>query len=219
MHGSGRHGRVPAGATKKTIITKTITLKNINTMYEGLKEKKSPRTYLRLSGGQIVYKPQNGEEQSFGLITGTIVDVNRRDTTGTNGPVQYLDIVLRDDKGQEAVLSTQFDSGTARSLILAMANIPDMSKPIELSVWPKQRDNGKPFTNTLLRQGGEKVSWIIAPGDLPQSKPITDSRGNVVAYDSADRNEAIEGYYNAIRAKLAGVGPEDDYDDMPDDIG
>ncbi len=180
-------------------------------MYKGLIESK-PRTYLQIADGHIVLKQKDQEPKFFPGVVGIVTKVAKREANVNGTPMAFLDITLKSGE-EEAVLSTGFDNGVARSLIYSLANVKDFSKPVQINVWARE-NAGKTYTNVALRQNGEKVGWAVEPDQVPKGRPVTFNGQQ--AMDYTDRLRFVENLFQEVVAKLGGNAAADD--DMPVDI-
>ncbi len=140
--------------------------------------------------------------------------------------MKIYDINLADAQGEQAVLSVIADGSVARGLIMALVNIPDMSKPVRIRAYSQDRD-GRSYTSTIVYQHGEKVPWIKPMNELPKGEPVMVNGkpfvvSGVAQYDYSARNAEIDAYVDTINAKCEQVtsneAPDVDFDnpeDMP----
>lgn len=198
-------------------------------MYTGLSNSKR-KTYLGIANGRITYKPnKDAEIQQFENLDGRITGITRRDTTINGNNMPFYDINFVDNQGEVAVLSVVADGSVARSLVLAIAAIPDLSKPVRIRAYSQEKD-GRSFTGTVVYQNNEKVPWIIPMEELPKGEPVMSNGkhfevNGVKQYNFEKRNKVIEDYVNAINEAVAKVASDDapdvDFDnpnDMPADL-
>ncbi len=195
-------------------------------MFNGLSNT-SRKSYLGIANGKITYRPgRDAETQTFEQVDGTIKGINRRDAEINGSKMKIYDINLADAQGEQAVLSVIADGSVARGLIMALVNIPDMSKPVRIRAYSQDRD-GRSYTSTIVYQHGEKVPWIKPMNELPKGEPVMVNGkpfvvSGVAQYDYSARNAEIDAYVDTINAKCEQVtsneAPDVDFDnpeDMP----
>ena len=193
-------------------------------MFNGLSNSKK-KTYLGIANGRITYKPgRDMETQTFEQVDGIIKGIERRDAEINGSKMKIYDINLVDNQGEQAVLSVIADGGVARGLVMALVNIPDMSKPVRIRAYSQDRE-GRSYTSTIVYQNGEKVPWIKPMNELPKGEAVMVNGKPFVVngtaqYDYSARNAEIDGYVDQVNAKCAAVNaneaPEVEFDDEHD---
>lgn len=193
-------------------------------MFNGLSNSKK-KTYLGIANGRITYKPgRDMDPQTYEQVDGIVKGIERRDAEINGSKMKIYDINLVDNQGEQAVLSVIADGSVARGLVMALVNIPDMSKPVRIRAYSQDRD-GRSYTSTIVYQNGEKVPWIKPMNELPKGEEVkVNGRpfvvNGVVQYDYSARNAKIDGYVDQVNAKCAAVNaneaPEVDFEDTTD---
>lgn len=193
-------------------------------MFNGLSNT-SRKSYLGIANGKITYRPRrDAETQTFEQVDGTIKGINRRDAEINGSKMKIYDIDLADNQGERAVLSVIADGSVARGLIMALVNIPDMSKPVRIRAYSQDKD-GRSYTSTIVYQNGEKVPWVKPMSELPKGEPVMVNGkpfviNGTAQYDYSARNAEIDAYVDTINAKCSTVAgneaPEVDFEDDGD---
>lgn len=186
-------------------------------MFDGLGNN-NRRIFAGLSNGKVVIRGKDQEPMLYDHIEGYIKEISKSDRTVKDKPTKFIEIVLADGKGEEAVLSLYEDSTSTRSVLLSLASLKDFSQKVRINAYPRTGGgNGVIFTNVTLYAGGEKLPWVCESKDIP--KVETETYKGQEFKDPSKRNAFFDKLYNGILASLdASKGaqrPPVDYDEEP----
>ena len=170
-------------------------------MYQGLGNNQH-RTYAGVSNGKIIIRPGKDQEPIlFDHIEGYIKDIKKSDRTVKNKPTTFIDITLSDGKGEEAVLSLYADSGSTRTLLLALGSVNDFNQKVRINAFPRVAEGGTVYTNVALRINGEKVPWCTEPSLIPKVTKEVYKGQDII--DASERNAFYDKLLLDIQKQLA----------------
>jgi len=159
----------------------------------GIKEDTPKKRYISIAEGNIVLS-ENGQKRLYKYVEGHVRKVYKLDRTFNGETVQYWYIDLEGKDKEIYSLSLPYRSGTFKSIILALANLPTIGiAPVKIEPYLKDR-----FTKVVVSSGGNKLDWITKT--LPEVKEITVA-GQTVKDDTA-RMEYIESLVKEINSLL-----------------
>lgn len=178
------------------------------------------RTYVRIAKGTLqLYNKETATVETFSGFDGTLVGLETKENVINNEPIQELHMAFRDSDGKEYVITCSLYSGVAAGILRSLVRVPDLAKPIRLSVYK----NGD-FTNTVIYQNSKKVSW--GPEAFPQVEDLV-VNGKVIMANgrpvkSAEkRNAAIDGLVAQVKDAIGKSDASEPADvaDMPAEFG
>ena len=169
-------------------------------MFNGLGNN-TRRTYAGISNGKVIIRTKDQEPILYDHIEGFIKEIKKSDRVVQDRPTTFIDIVLGDGKGEEAVLSLYADSGSTRTLILALGSVADFKEKVRINAFPKTSDKGVVYTNVSVRVNGVKLPWCVEPDQIPKVEKEVYKGQQIV--DASARNAFYDELLSKIQAKLA----------------
>lgn len=155
----------------------------------GLETKK---TYLNIKDGKIVKKTSFGE-QSYDYVEGYLRAVSTVIREINRERLKFWQFELMDEKGETYILSLNYSSGVAKSILNAIANIDEEIKLIKIKPYPKDG-----FTKVVVYHNGNKLDWKY--NALPEVEIV--KIGDKEVKDDSKRMAFFEKIAEEIRAKL-----------------
>lgn len=196
-----------------------------------IQEKISGKIYFNVkNGGLERYYPETKEKKLFGLVGGLPIDlkvVEKEDYDKTKPKMKELQLEMWDDVngGERYVICTRLHRSFSDGLILAMANIEDLTQKLIIKAYtlPSKEVNPtfKPSTFCAVRlydNPDEKLKWIDG---CPDAKIVTFKGQEIKDREKRDAfiealipkiQAAIRNNSSLIKTKLESV-PEEIYDD------
>jgi len=149
--------------------------------------------YLSISDGKVVHR-ENGKEELFSYVEGTLVAVYKRERTFNGETVLFWYIDLRGEKGELYSVSLPYKSGTFKSIVLALASEPAVALST-IKIEPYKKGD---FTKVVVSSNGRRLDWITK--ELPAVEELRIA-GQVVK-DDTKRMAYIESLVQAINNRL-----------------
>lgn len=155
---------------------------------------KKPRKWLSIHHGKVELS-ENGEKQYYSYVTGYLRSIYTAPRTYNGEQVTKWFIDLEDDEQDYYSISFPFNSGTLKSIVLALASAQDLTASTTIEIAPYQKGN---FTNVVVKADGVKLDWVTK--DLPPVESLT-INGRTVK-DEGRRMAYISSLAQSINAKL-----------------
>lgn len=157
-------------------------------------EQRRPRKWLSIHHGKVELS-ENGEKQYYSYVTGYLRSIYTAPRTYNGEQVTKWFIDLEDDEKDYYSISFPFNSGTLKSIVLALASAQDLTASTTIEIAPYQKGN---FTNVVVKADGVKLDWVTK--DLPPVESLT-INGRTVK-DEGRRMAYISSLAQSINAKL-----------------
>lgn len=157
-------------------------------------EQRRPRKWLSIHHGKVELS-ENGEKQYYSYVTGYLRSIYTAPRTYNGEQVTKWFIDLEDDEQDYYSISFPFNSGTLKSIVLALASAQDLTASTTIEIAPYQKGN---FTNVVVKADGVKLDWVTK--DLPPVESLT-INGRTVK-DEGRRMAYISSLAQSINAKL-----------------
>ena len=169
-------------------------------MFKGLGNNQR-RTYAGISNGKVIIRGKDQEPITYDHIEGYVKEIKKSDREINGRATTLIDIVFDDGNGDEAQLSLYADSGSTRTLLLALGSIQDFKEKVRINAFPKESANGTIYTNVAVRVNGQKVPWCVEPDQIPKTEKEIYKGQEIV--DASARNAFFDGLLEKIQAKLS----------------
>lgn len=141
------------------------------------------RKYLTIHHGKVELS-DNGTKSYFSFVEGKLKSVFLvQRTYGTEKVTKWI-MELTDEGGEIYSLSFPYNSGTFKSIVLAMASAENPEGSMIFKIEPYQKGN---FTNVVVYGNGNKLDWVVA--ELPPVKEV--KVGSQTYKDDTDRMNFI----------------------------
>lgn len=153
-----------------------------------------PKKWLSIHHGKVELS-ENGQKQLFSYVEGRLLAIYTkvRNYGGENVTKWFIDI--QDESGDLYSISFPYNSGTFRSIVLALASDTSLNNSSVVRIEPYQKGN---FTNVVVWADGVKLDWIVR--ELP---PVEEVTINGKTYkDEAKRTELITSFVEAINSRV-----------------
>lgn len=125
------------------------------------------RRWLSIHHG-VVELSENGQKQSFSYVEGRLLSIYRKTRNYNGEDVEKWFIDLKDDGGELYSISFPYNSGTFKSIVLALASWDSLNATTTTRIEPYQKNN---FTNVKVWADGVKLNWVVK--ELPPVEPVT----------------------------------------------
>jgi hypothetical protein len=153
-----------------------------------------PKKWISIHHGKVELS-ENGQKQLFSYVEGRLLAIYTKVRTYGGENVQKWFIDLQDESGDHYSISFPYNSGTFKSIILALASDETLNSSSVVRIEPYQKGN---FTNVVVWADGVKLDWIVR--ELP---PVEEVTINGRTYkDEAKRNELIASFVEAINGRV-----------------
>ena len=165
-----------------------MALGNINAQQSNTK-------WLSIHHGKVELS-YNGQKQLFGYVEGKLLSIFKKERNYNGEAVLKWFVNLRDDEGDLYSISFPYQSGTFKSIVLALASATDLTASTTIKIEPYQKGN---YTNVVVYADGAKLDWVVR--QLPPVDYVTINGQRVK--DEGKRMELITSYVATIndRAK------------------
>lgn len=114
------------------------------------------RKYLSIHHGKVELS-DNGNKSYFSYVEGGLLSIYAKERTYGSERVMKWFIDLQDEEGKLYTISFPYNSGTFKSIVLAMASAPNLNGSTIFKIEPYQKGN---FTNVVVYGDGVKLDWI-----------------------------------------------------------
>lgn len=154
---------------------------------------KSRKYYLSISDGKVVHR-EDGKEETYSYVEGSLVAVYKRERTFKGETVLYWYVDVRGEKGELYSISLPYKSGTFKSIVLALAS----EQAIALSTIKIEPYKKGDFTKVVVSSNGRRLDWITK--ELPAVEELRIA-GQIVK-DDTKRMAYIESLVETINNRL-----------------
>lgn len=152
------------------------------------------RKYLSIHHGKVELS-DNGQKSYFSFVEGGLLSIYSKERTYGSERVMKWFIDLQDEEGDLYTISFPYNSGTFKSIVLAMASAPNLNGSTIFKIEPYQKGN---FTNVVVYGDGSKLDWITK--ELP---PVEEVKvGSQVYKDDSKRMAYITSLVNNINSRI-----------------
>ena len=125
------------------------------------------RRWLSIHHG-VVELSENGQKQSFSYVEGSLRSIYTKTRNYGGEEVLKWFIDLQDEGGDLYSISFPYNSGTFKSIVLALASDEELTSSTITRIEPYQNGN---FTNVKVWADGVKLNWVVK--ELPPVEPVT----------------------------------------------
>jgi hypothetical protein len=151
-------------------------------------------------------------EVYHGHISGLLVGAELQAAPKENPEYgKQINLILKADDGQKAMVSMKFDSAYARAFIFCIPNM-DLSKPIELDPYVyKNKDGAERSGMSIYNGSDEKLKWAMGTKDNMNGVPgmkKTVLNGQEV-WDKTDQLVFLENYFQNF-CQIVNQGPDEE---------
>lgn len=143
----------------------------------------------------IVELSENGQKQGFSFVEGYLLSIYTQHRNYRGEDVLKWFIDLQDDNGETYSISFPYNSGTLKSIVLALASEEQLSASTVVRIEPYQKGN---FTNVVVWADGVKLDWITK--DLPPIQEVCIGGRNYK--DESKRMEYISSLIATINQRI-----------------
>lgn len=149
--------------------------------------------YLSISDGKVVHR-EDGKEETYSYVEGSLVAIYKRERTFKGETVLYWYVDVRGEKGELYSISFPYKSGTFKSIVLGFASDPAIALST-VKIEPYKKGD---FTKVVTSSNGRRLDWITK--ELP---PVEELRiaGQIVK-DDTKRMAYIESLVETINNRL-----------------
>lgn len=158
------------------------------------------RKWLSIHHGKVELS-YNGQKQLFDYVEGRLSSICKKERFYNGEAVLKWFINLRDDKGDLYSITFPYQSGTFKSIILALASATTLTASSTIKIAPYQKGN---FTNVVVYADGAKLDWVVR--ELPPVEYVTLNGQRVK--DEAQRMELISSYVATINQRVKNSNTE-----------
>ena len=149
--------------------------------------------YLSIADGKVLHR-EDGKEESYSFVEGTLEKIYKLERTFNGETVPYWYIDIRGEKREVYSISLPYKSGVFKSIILALANEPAVALST-VKVEPYKKGD---YTKVIVYSNGTRLDWITK--ELPEVKEVR--VGGQIVKDDSERMAYIESLVNDINTKL-----------------
>ena len=149
--------------------------------------------YLSIADGKVLHR-EDGKEEAFSYVEGTLEAVYKRERTFKGETVLYWYIDLRGEKGELYSISLPYKSGTFKSIVLALAS----ETAIALSTVKIEPYKKGDFTKVVVSSNGKRLDWVTK--ELPPVEELSIAGQRVK--DDTRRMEYIESLVATINQRI-----------------
>ena len=155
-----------------------------------------PRKWLSIHHGQVELS-ENGQKQLFSYVEGQLLNIYTKSRNYGGEDVLKWFIDLTDEEGELYTLSFPYNSGTFKSIVLALASAQELTASTMVKIEPYQKGN---FTNVVVRADGVKLNWVTK--ELPPVETLF-VNGQTIK-DEGKRMAYISSLTDAINGRISG---------------
>ena len=128
--------------------------------------KDSPK-WLSIHHGKVELS-DNGKKQLFDYVEGRLTCIYSKERNYNGESVLKWFINLQDDEGNRYSISFPYQSGTFKSIILALASATALTASTSIKIDPYQKGE---YTNVVVYADGAKLDWVVR--QLPPVEYVT----------------------------------------------
>lgn len=151
------------------------------------------RKWLSIHHG-IVELSENGQKQSFSYVEGSLRSIYTKTRNYGGEEVLKWFIDLQDEGGDLYSISFPYNSGTFKSIVLALASDEELTSSTITRIEPYQNGN---FTNVKVWADGVKLNWVVK--ELPPVE-VVNLNGRTIK-DEGKRMELISSLVEQINQR------------------
>jgi len=159
----------------------------------------SRKTYYVIRNGKIVRYEGNGVNSEFDAIDGIFKGISEREKEINGEKVKFIDFNFVDGEENFSV-SCQKNSGPCMNILRCLINVEDFSQKVMIEVWATAKD-GKNFTNTSVKQNGQRIPWVDIPKPMEYKLPT----GEIVK-SYKERDDFLQDIVNKLNAMVGAAG-------------
>lgn len=149
----------------------------------GTIQQEQPKKWLTIHHGKVELS-ENGQKTLYSFVEGRLLSIYSKLRTYGGETVSKWFIDLKDDEEDLYSISFPYQSGTFKSIVLALASEEQLSASTMVRIEPYQKNN---YTNVVVWADGVKLDWVTK--SLP---PVEEVIVNGKVYkDEAKRMEFI----------------------------
>ena len=149
--------------------------------------------YLSIADGKVLHR-EDGKEESYSFVEGTLEAIYKRERSFNGETVLYWYVDLRGEKGELYSISLPYKSGTFKSIVLALAS----ETAIALSTVKIEPYKKGDFTKVVVSSNGKKLDWVTK--QLPEVGEVYIAGQRVK--DDTRRMEYIESLVATINQRI-----------------
>lgn len=157
----------------------------------GTKENKRGKiVFLNVKDGKLIRRDGLVIEE-FDFVEGTLEKIYTKEREFNGERVLYWYVPLRDDNGDLYLLGLPYSSGVFKSIVLSLANDPDLTPLSTIRIETYLKDGR---TKVSVYDQGRKLNWITS--ELP---PVRETQvGGRIIKDDSERMSFIAGLVKKI---------------------
>ena len=149
--------------------------------------------YLSIADGKVLHR-EDGKEESFSYVEGTLEAIYKRERTFKGETVLYWYVDLRGEKGELYSISLPYKSGTFKSIVLALAS----DSAVALSTVKIEPYKKGDYTKVVVSSNGRRLDWVTK--ELPAVEDILIAGQRVK--DDTKRMAYIESLVDTINKRI-----------------
>lgn len=149
--------------------------------------------YLSIADGKVIHR-EDGKEESYSFVEGTLEAIYKRERSFNGETVLYWYVDLRGEKGELYSISLPYKSGTFKSIVLALAS----DTAIALSTVKIEPYKKGDFTKVVVSSNGKRLDWVTK--ELPPVEELSIAGQRVK--DDTRRMEYIESLVATINQRI-----------------
>lgn len=149
--------------------------------------------YLSIADGKVIHR-EDGKEESYSFVEGTLGAIYKRERSFNGETVLYWYVDLRGEKGELYSISLPYKSGTFKSIVLALAS----DTAIALSTVKIEPYKKGDFTKVVVSSNGQRLDWVTK--ELPPVEELSVAGQRVK--DDSQRMRYIESLVDTINKRI-----------------
>ena len=149
--------------------------------------------YLSIADGKVIHR-EDGKEESYSFVEGTLEAIYKRERSFNGETVLYWYVDLRGEKGELYSISLPYKSGTFKSIVLALAS----DTAIALSTVKIEPYKKGDFTKVVVSSNGKRLDWVTK--ELPPVEELSVAGQRVK--DDSQRMRYIESLVDTINKRI-----------------
>lgn len=154
------------------------------------------KTYLSIHHGIVEKTGGDGQKQHFGYVEGHLTAIYKKEREYNGEKVLKWFLEITDESGEVFCTSFPYNSGTFKSIVLALGSDEGLSSTSTVRIEPYEKGN---FTNVVVWSDGVKCEWMTR--DLPPVEKVT--IGGRQYNDETKRMEFIENVVEMLLKRLS----------------
>ncbi len=151
------------------------------------------RKWLTIHHG-IVELSENGSKRAFSYIEGRLQGIYTAKRTFRGEEVDRYFIDMRDEEGELYSIGFPYNSGTLKSIVLALASCENLTASTLIKIEPYEKNE---YTKVIVRADGNKLDWITK--ELPPVEEVC--IGGRTYRDEAKRMDYIASLVETINRR------------------